>query len=110
MARGSGLLIATRRGRCAGSASPLTAPIRFALIAGLSLVASALLAPAAVAATIAVTTTADDFGGATTGTCSLREAVEAANTNSNVIGGTNNCVAGDSGVFDSPDTITIQAG
>ena len=85
---------------------------RLGLTLGLTLVALVVIAPAGNAATINVTTTADDFANATSGSCSLREAVQAANTNSNLIGGSpGGCVAGDNGTIgDVTDTITIQAG
>jgi CSLREA domain-containing protein len=71
-------------------------PWRAALVvAGL-----ALVAPEAHAATIAVTTTDDTF--AVDGNCSLREAVEAANTNTAV----DACPAGDE---EAEDVITLSA-
>jgi CSLREA domain-containing protein len=64
------------------------------------------LAPTAAAATISVTTTVDEFDDPGPGTgCSLREAVQAANTNA-AFGG---CAAG-SGAGDGADTIVVPAG
>jgi CSLREA domain-containing protein len=85
---------------------------RLGLMLGTTLIALVGFAPAANAATINVTTTADDFAGATSATCSLREAVQAANTNSNLIAGSpGGCTAGEDGIIGSvTDTITIQAG
>jgi CSLREA domain-containing protein len=50
-------------------------------IASAALIGFAILAPAANAATIRVTTTKDEFGAGGTAKCALREAVQAANTN-----------------------------
>jgi len=59
-------------------------------------------APAASASVIAVNTSVDEFNGG--GSCSLREAVQAANTNALGTG----CPAGQAGVFD-PDFIDVPA-
>lgn len=65
-----------------------------------------LLSPAiAFAATITVTTTVDAL--ANTGTCSLREAIIAANTNAPSGGAAGECPSGSSG---STDTIVLPAG
>lgn len=70
------------------------------LTAGAVILGSFAVTPSALAGTISVTTTTDQFN---TGTeCSLREAVEAANTDAD-FGGCTGAAAG-------PDTITLPAG
>ena len=73
------------------------------LALAITVVAALGFVPGAGATVITVGTTADEFN--TGASCSLREAVEAANTNAIVSG----CLAGQAGAFD-PDAINIPAG
>ena len=81
-----------------------------ALTVGIALIATVGFAPSAGAAIINVSTTSDDFAGGTSLSCSVREAIQAANSNSNLIGGSpSGCPAGNAGAFDT-DTINVPAG
>lgn len=78
-------------------------PIRsLGLTVAITLVAAVGFVPAAGATVITVNTNVDEFNGG--GSCSLREAVQAANTNAVGTG----CPAGQAGVFD-PDFIDVPA-